>query len=448
MARSRAVLAALAALVLLLAAFAALVSFDASALGRAVLERAAAATGAKLTARRVRLRVLRGLNLEGVQGGAAFTGGRATIACERLVLDHTLWRLALGELAVDRLVIERPHLVLSEARVDAPAARVPPSTAALGRLALRVSRIDVADGTVELRALGEAKPVVMRGFDLRLREVALDPAQPALAGLRGAGEVRAAEVAFPRSRASGLRGALRIAGGRLSTGPVRFTTPQGPFEATVDARLDRLPFTYTLALRGDPLDLASLMAAPPKGGGATAALALDASGVGSEAKGLRGRGTLRLAAGELPSTPLLRAVERALGRTRLVGARYEATEAPFRVEQGRVLLDDVQLRTEQVGLDVTGWASLEGPLDLALAVHTAREGLTVAGVAGGALDLMTDDQGRVVIPLKVTGTQADPRVRPDAAAFAETARRSGARKLLDRAGRSLGGLFRGQERER
>jgi hypothetical protein len=61
---------------------------------------------------------------------------------------------------------------------------------------------------------------------------------------------------------------------------------------------------------------------------------------------------------------------------------------------------------------------------------------------------MTDDQGRVVIPLKVTGTQADPRVRPDAAAFAETARRSGARKLLDRAGRSLGGLFRGQERER
>ena len=35
----------------------------------------------------------------------------------------------------------------------------------------------------------------------------------------------------------------------------------GPFEATFDARLERLPFTYTLALRGDPLDVNTMMAA-------------------------------------------------------------------------------------------------------------------------------------------------------------------------------------------
>ena len=77
---------------------------------------------------------------------------------------------------------------------------------------------------------------------------------------------------------------------------------------------------------------------------------LDARRLGAEATGLSGRGVLRLEAGALPDTPLLKAVERALGRACLAGARSEATEAPFRVEGGRVLLDGLRLGTEQVGL--------------------------------------------------------------------------------------------------
>jgi hypothetical protein len=448
MARSRAALLLAAGAVVLLIAAAALFSFDASRLGRAVLERAAAATGATLTAHEVRLRLLTGLTLEGVEGSAAFDGGRATIALDRLVLDHSLWRLALGQLVVDRLLIERPHVRLVETRrTPAPASAPATAAAALGPLSLRVSRVDVEDGTIELKALAEPQPVVLRGFDLRLREITLDRAAgPALAGLGGAGEVEIAEIAFPRTRAAELSGALRVGGGRLSTGPVRFTTPHGPFEATLDARLERLPFTYTLALRGDPLDLSTMIAAgegqAARAGHAT--LQLQGTGVGSEAAGLTGRGTVRLGGGELPATPLLRAIEAVIGRTRLVGAPYEPTEAAFRVERGRVLLDELQIRAPPVGLDVAGWASLQGPLELTLAVHTPREGISVAGMAREALDLMTDDQGRIVVPLKVTGTQQAPQVRPDAAALAATARRSGARRLLEEAGRGLGGLLRGR----
>ena len=452
MARSRAVLAVAALLAILLAAAAALVSFDASALGRAVLERAAASTGAKLTAREVRLRLFTGLTLEGVEGTAAFPGGHATITLDRLVLDHSLWRLGLGQLAVHRLVLERPHVRLVETRAETRTTGAPPAAAAgLGPLSLRVARVDVEDGIIEMKGLGETRPLVMSGLELHLRDIAFDRAAGrALGGLSGAGALRVAEVAFPRTRAPDVRGALRVGGGRLSTGPVRFQTPHGPFEATLDAQLERLPFAYTLALRGHPLDLSTMMAAAAAREGSragTATLQLDARGAGSEPTGLSGRGTVRLAGGELPATPLLRAVERVIGRTRLVGARYEPADVPFRIERGRVLLDDVQLRAEPVGLDVAGWASLQGPLELTLTVHVPREGVTVAGVAKEALDLMTDDHGRVVIPLKVTGTQEEPRVRPDAAAFAETARRGGARRLLDRAGRGLGGLFRGRERE-
>jgi hypothetical protein len=446
MARRRAVIAAGIGAAVLIGAAAALLSFDAAALGRAVLARAATATGVKLTARDVRLRLLSGLTLDGVEGTAAFSGGRAALSLDRLVLDHRLWPLLRGQLAVDRLVLRRPHLRLAETRTDARAPVAAAAVAPLGPLGLQVSRIDVEEGTIELLALGESAPMVMRGFDLRLREVALEGGGPALTALRGMGELRIAEVAFPRTRVSGVNGPVRLAGGRLTAGPIHFTTPQGPFEATLEARLERLPFTYTLALRGEPLDLATLMAASAKTAATgTAALRLDAKGVGSESTGLAGRGTLRLGGGQLPSTPLLRAVEQAIGRTRIVGARYQPADATFRLEKGRVLLDPLRLRAESVGLDVAGWASLQGPLDLTLAVHAPRDGVTVSGVAGGALDLITDEDGRVVIPLRVTGTQDDPRVRPDAASLADTARRGATRRLLDKAGQGLSGLFRKRE---
>lgn len=453
MARRRAVaVASLAAVAAALVAFLALVRFDADALGRGVLERASATTGVTLTARAFRMRALSGLTIEGIEGKASFNGGRATVAIDRLVLDHRLWRLWRGEIVVDRLLVQRPHIRLEETRAAERAPRSARASragaAGLGRLALRVSRIDVEDGTVELKALAEPRPTVLKGFALALREVAFDAGQAAaLAGLRGTGELRIEEVAFPKTRARDVRGALRLGGGRLSTGAVRFQTPQGPFEATLDAQLDRLPFAYTLALAGEPLDLASLItvSAGASGGPGRAALRLDGRGVGTEATGLVGRGVVRLEAGELPATPLLTAVERVLGRTRLVGAPYEATEAPFRVEQGRVWLDELSLRTPQMGMDLAGWASLEGPLELRLAIHAPRAGLAVEGVAAGALDLMTDDQGRVVVPLAVTGTQERPRVRPDVAAMAETARRGGARTLLQKAGHGLGGLLRRKE---
>lgn len=447
MARRRAVVAVVLAGALALLAGLALLPFDATALGQALLQRAGAVTGVTLTARAFRLRPLTGLAIEGLEGSATFTGGRATLSVDRLVLDHRLWRLLLGELAVDRLVLQRPHIRLTESRLDVRAPkRAPAATGAtLGRLALRVSRIDVADGTIEMQAVGEPRPVVLSGLDLALREVAFDAGAALLSGLGGAGDVRVAQVAFARSQARDVRGALRLGGSRLSTSTIRFQTRQGPFEATLDAQLDRLPFAYTLSLRGEPLDIGSMMAGASRGPGA-GSLRLDGRGSGAEATGLHRQGVLRLQAGELPAIPLLKAIDRILGRTRLVGARYAATEAPFRVEGGRVLLDDLRLRTEQVGMDVAGWASLQGPLELTLAIHTPREGLTVEGVAAGVLDLMTDDQGQVVLPLRVTGTQEEPRVRPDGAALAGQARRSGARGLLDKAGRGLGGLLRGKGR--
>ena len=421
------------------------VEFDATRLGRAVLEQAGAVTGAKLGARAFRLRPVTGLVLEDVEASASFTGGTAAVTIERLVLDHRLRRLLVGEVAVDRLVLRRPRIRLTETQASRPVPKPPPgasAAASVAGLALRVSRIDVQDGTIELQAPGQPRPVVVKGLELRLRDVALEPGRtPMLSALSGVGDVRVAEVAFAKSRALDLRGSVRVGGGRLKTDTVRFRTDQGPFEATLDADLGRLPLSYALTLQGDPLDMTAITGARGFGAGA---LRLDARGVGPEAEGLEGRGDLRLQAGTLPAAPVLRAVEQLLGRTGLIGARYQAADAPFRIERGRVILDGFKLQTDLVGMDASGWASLAGPMELVLAIHTPRQGLTVRGVGSEALDVLTDEQGRVVVPLKVTGTPEAPKVAPDMAALGAQARRAGARTLIEK---GLSGLLRRKPQE-
>jgi len=425
-----------------------LAEIDATALGRAVLERAGATIGGTLTARSIRMRPLSGLTLDGVQASSSFTGGRAEVSIDRLLLDHRLLRLLQGEIAVDRLLLQRPKARLVETTAPRAPLRPTPAAAAaagLGRLSLRVSRIDVEDATVELQAPGQPRPTLVKGMDLHLRDVALDPGPlPLLVALRGVGELKIDEVSFATSRALDVRGTVRMGGGHLKTENVRFRTDQGPFEATLDIDLARLPLAYALRLHGDPLDVAAMMGAPGFGAGT---LRLDARGVGPEADGLQGTGELRVAAGTLPSTPTLRAIEQALGRTHIVGAAYEPIAAPFRIERGRVILDGTELRTDQVGLAVRGWASLAGPVELSLAVHTPREGVAPSGIAGSVLDLLTDEQGRVVVPLKVTGTPQAPHVAPDTSAMAAQAERGGARKLLEKAGQGLGGLFKKKPRD-
>src|SRR5204862_5954972 len=145
MPRRRVVLGVVIALVVLAGA-ALLLEFDATALGRAVLERAGAAIGGTLSARSVRLRPLTGLVLDGVQTTSSFAGGRATATIDRLVLDHRLSRLLRGQIAVDRLLLQRPKVRLVETSAPRSARTASPAGAAvagLGRLSLRVSRVGV-----------------------------------------------------------------------------------------------------------------------------------------------------------------------------------------------------------------------------------------------------------------------------------------------------------------
>jgi hypothetical protein len=433
------------ALVLLVAVgVLAMVEFDSPRLGGAVLQRAGTALGTKVTARSFRLGVIKGLSLEGVEASSSFTGGSYQLALEKVIFRHRLLPLLTGRVNVERIVLDRPRLLLAETGKTPPrrSTSAPAAAALPAALSLRVEEAAVRGGSLELRSRDLPAPVIVSGLDLKLRELDLDPARgPFLAGLTGEGEVAIESITFARTRVREAEGRLRIAEGKLETEGVRFVTDEGRFEAKLVARLERLPLAYSLVLKGDPLDL-NVAAGAGKGGGfGPALLDLTGEGVGPESAGLNGQGRLKLEAGSFPSAPLLKAIEAVLGRTRLVGARYRASETPFRIERGRVLFEGFRLDADQVGLEAGGAIDLAGPLNLTVAVRTPREGLAVGGVSSDVLDALTDDAGFVRLPLRVTGTQERPRVTPDLGALAAQARQGGLKVLGRKAGEKLKGWF-------
>jgi hypothetical protein len=137
---------------------------------------------------------------------------------------------------------------------------------------------------------------------------------------------------------------------------------------------------------------------------------------GTETLDLAGEGTLALAAGHLPGSPLFSAIESVLGRAALRGSAYQPVTIPFHVRADRVQLSPFELRTSLLSLGISGWADLAGPLDLRIAVRAPRDAVALARVPPQVLDLV-DDGGWVTVPLHVTGNPASPHVTADSDAL-------------------------------
>ena len=97
-----------------------------------------------------------------------------------------------------------------------------------------------------------------------------------------------------------------------------------------------------------------------------------------------------------------------------MGSRYQATDAAFRIEKNQLILERFRLETPQARLDLEGIVHLDGPLALKLVLRTPRQGLVIKEVPDEVLDALTDDEGWVAIPLRITGTRDEPKVLPDA----------------------------------
>jgi hypothetical protein len=427
------------------------VDFDSPALGRAVLERAGSSTGLEIQAKKFTLNLWRGVVLHDLEVKGVLGEAELETRAARLVLEHRLAPLLTGKVAVAGIRLDSPRVELRERKAaksssPSPASRQKPSPkvtpapaeksgeapaeAAGPPLAIEVSEISIENGSLRsVPAEPQAGETALSGLELVLRDLALDPkALSPLFGLSGRGRLRANEVKLPHTKIERLEGEIQLAAARFEVPELSFTTEQGKFRSSLAVDLSRVPLGYTLKLEADPLDTNAVLGATGQGSFGPGRLDFQAEGTGSDSRGLKGKGVLKLEPGTIPSTPVLAGVEKSLGRTALVGARYRATEARFRVEKNRLHLEPFELTTDQAAVRVSGWSDLAGPLGLQLALATPRDGLKIKEVRDEILDALTDERGWVSIPFKVSGTAERPSVTPDAPALMAQARR-GAQKV-------------------
>lgn len=418
-----------------------LVDFDSPRLGKALLDEVSARTGVRMEADGFRLNLWRGLRLDGLRFATDSPSGRLTVEAAGLLAEHRMPALLRGRVEIERIVLYEPRIELVTppedaapvpvplaaglASAEAPVAAAGEGDATSGPL-LSVDRILLSRGTLATRVEGAPAPdVEIRDLNVELRGLALDDAPTALQGLRSEGDLRTGEILLGVGlRATEGSGKLLLRDGHFRLEQFGLKLPQGRFllgEFDADLNLD--PFAYRLALGVDPLDANAVLAVGSGGGLGAGIVTFKATGTGTETRDMTGEGTLALAAGVLPGSPLFTAIEAVLGRTDLKGSAYEAFTVPFRLHQDRMSFDPFELRTSLLSLGLTGWADLAGPVDLRIAVRAPRDAVALARVPSNVLDLV-DDGGWVTIPLRVVGTMETPKVTADMEALRAQGRRA------------------------
>ena len=434
-------------------------TFDSPGFGRAILERLSQASALELSAEKFALKLTRGLNLEGFHASGAVGGGNHLDArIERFIFEHKLIPLLSRKLVVERVRLDRPRVEItgspshaeagqsgSGAPAPQPATPSKPAASASSEPAsssagdpgatLEVSEVTLDEGSVKVQS--PSSKLAIEGLGLQLRNIAYTAtAASALHGLSGQGELVTRTIDIESFRVSDLRGNFKLETGQFQIPEVSFTTKEGRFRGNLGLDFNRSPFGYTLALKGEPLDLNAVVGVQKGGGFGLGHLDLNGEGFGTDSAQLKAKGSLRLDEGTLPQHPVIVGVMKALGKG-AEAAPYKATKASFQLEKNRLSLDPFKLETPSLGVEVKGWADLAGPLDLDLAVRAKRAGVVVEGVGDHVLDTLADGEGWIAIPMSVTGTIEKPVVRPDTKALLKQAGQGAKREVKKKAGEEL-----------
>jgi len=444
------------AVLLLVGAFFLFKDYDSPELGQKLLDQVSDATGVELAATGFRFNLLEGVELDQVSAKSESDGRAFEFTLDRLVFEHRLGPLLSGTVAIDRIVLDRPEILLvesgggeateepTEETTEEPEAVAAGDADDDGGLALEVRQILIQDGTLVVRNSDDGSETRVEGFDFTMEDLAFDPTAHSLAALSATGQLGIDQIAMEGLTLREMSSAFQLSEAVFDLSDFAFLTPHGAFSATGKVDFNPVPFTYTLAAVGDPLDVNGMMGATSGFGPAT--LQLDVEGLGADVADVVADGALNLDAGEFPDVPMFSGIDQALGKQVVTGAAYEKTSAVIRLEDNIVRLMPFRFTSEFARLDLDGTVNLAGPLALTLAVATPRDGLSIEGVGGTMLDVLADDEGWVPIPMTVSGTLDDAKVRPDAktlvAQAGDGAKREVKEAATDAAGDALRGLLR------
>lgn len=232
---------------------------------------------------------------------------------------------------------------------------------------------------------------------------------------------------------------MEVDGNRIALTPIAFQIFGGRYEGSLNARLgERL--TATLQSRVEDVDVAQLAAFG--GSPDTVTGRLTANGTfGSQGADMdaimgsaSGKGTASIVDGSIRRLDLVRTVVLFFGKpaaeTPAASDRFERFDASFSLANQVFRADSLSLRSRDADLTGTGTLTLgDEALDGRVNMILSEE---LTSQAGTDLVRYTREGNRVVLPARVSGTLAKPRVTIDAsAAIKRGLINEGSRRLLE-----------------
>jgi len=168
---------------------------------------------------------------------------------------------------------------------------------------------------------------------------------------------------------------------------------------------------------------------------------LPLSGASTVTQRLRGEGRLTARDGELTNANLIKKIQHVTG---LMGfspderrevTRFKNLQAEFTLSNGLAHFKRIYLANPQMEVTGDGLMTLEQPeLNLALEAKLSPQASSRVG-HGRATTLFKDSQGRVVVPLKITGPVENPLVNLDSAKMTKS-------RMTQSLEKSLGSFFK------
>ena len=421
-------------------------------------------------------------------------------SAEAARLQLKLWPLLTGRLVVDEFVLEKPWVSLikrpdgtfnfsdlagregtKDGKPPARAGRESPAETA-GLAGIIPSRVSVENGMATLQTPGD-RPLVIRNIELSIKEFSVSRPFPYRVALRPQGSkpvVLEGSMSYEEPRA-----ALRLKDNRLKAKDIEFSVNGDVSRLTSTPEIDLTvanpdfetgpifkllaergllpkgwdisgPAGLTIALRGPSNHMISsvdarlakirLSDARTFRGILSGAfrLSLPTGGDAPLTRSVQGAGKLVARDGALTNTDLLSAIRLLTG---LIGmpqgqdsgvTTFETLETDFTVGNGlveiqRLFLSSPLLQASGQGRITLASLALNFSIEAALSPETSAK----AG-RGEAATFFKDAQGRIVVPLKVTGPPNKPSVDLDK----EKLIQKGTGRLLEKARKELERFFR------
>ena len=133
---------------------------------------------------------------------------------------------------------------------------------------------------------------------------------------------------------------------------------------------------------------------------------------------VNGGGTVSIQSGKLAGFKVNKAIADALRLPDLEEIRFKDWSNSFTVVAGRLQLKDLVVASGDADYIVNGSQGLDGSLDYGVTVllsSSMASKVALKGLAGEAVQVLKDPDGRLPLNLKVSGTTASPQVSLDTA---------------------------------